>query len=212
MYLLFFLLPALVSVKANTEIYDVKMTAMNLSGLEISFRLRGDTSDQLTGLFEVEHDNCGVSKYCGKTNDYLSIQFRDLINIPTVLDPCSNHTGIKIKASKFEQDGGGVVVWKRNWVAIDCNNTSDTHKEKAKAEGETNVFTEKNSFILTIAVLAIIALAVTVSVIVIMCKKQNKAKRKRSEQMKTDQNPVYGTYEEGPVYNIVTDQNAYYSS
>ena len=30
--------------------------------------------------------------------------------------------------------------------------------------------------------------------------------------MKTEENTMYGTYEDGPVYNIVTDDNDYYGS
>ena len=30
--------------------------------------------------------------------------------------------------------------------------------------------------------------------------------------MKTEDNTMYGTYEDGPVYNTVTDENAYYGS
>ena len=28
----------------------------------------------------------------------------------------------------------------------------------------------------------------------------------------TNKNPMYGIYEEGPLYNVVTDENVYYSS
>ena len=55
----------------------------------------------------------------------------------------------------------------------------------------------------------IISIATTVSVCVI-CKEQNK--EKRGVEIKMDTNPVYGTYDEGPVYNSVTDKNYYYSS
>ena len=30
--------------------------------------------------------------------------------------------------------------------------------------------------------------------------------------MDTDENPVYGIYDDGPMYNVVTDENDYYSS
>ena len=30
--------------------------------------------------------------------------------------------------------------------------------------------------------------------------------------MQTDENPVYGKYDDGPIYNVVIDENAYYSS
>ena len=79
----------------------------NLDGLEISFLLSGD-SNQLNRDFKVEHEDCGASKYCGRELDFTSIGRFGPIRIQTVLDPCSNHTGIEIKAGKFEVDGGGL--------------------------------------------------------------------------------------------------------
>ena len=38
-------------------------------------------------------------------------------------------------------------------------------------------------------------------------------KRKRKEEVETtDECPVYGLYEDGPVYNVVMDDNEYYGS
>ena len=220
MYLLFLLLPAIIPAEAKTDIYEVKMTAnKNHGGLAISFRLRGDAIDQLLrGLFKVEHKDCGAEEYCGKTNSFKNTCHGCQIRVQTVLDPCISHTEIKIKASRYEGDGGGAVVWKRNWDAIDCSKLSTETEEKTETEtkemAETNFFTEnsfQNSIILTIALLAIIAITVTVSLCII-CRKKNEEKRRRNEPMNTDENPIYGTYEHGPVYNIVTDENAYYST
>ena len=65
--------------------------------------------------------------------------------------------------------------------------------------------------ILVIALLAIIATAASVTVCVIW-KKKTEQRKQRSEQMKTEENTMYGTYEDGPAYNIVTDGNDYYGS
>ena len=217
---LFFLLPALIPVEAIAPfpVYDEAMEAVNFKGIRYSFHLRQDLeiTKHLNGEFRVEHDDC-KDKFCGQTSDYRSIQLRDPINIQIVLNPCKNHTGIKIKA-KFLLDGGEAFVWTRNWIAIDCSKVSaeaETEPEQETTEtAETNFFTEnnfQNSLILSSALLAIIAIATTLSVCVI-CKKRNNEKKKRSEQMKTDENSLYGTYEDGPAYNIVTDENTYYSS
>ena len=48
--------------------------------------------------------------------------------------------------------------------------------------------------------------------ITVLEKTRYEEKRKRSKQMKTEENTMYGTYEDGPVYNIVTDENTYYGS
>ena len=195
---------------------------------------------QLDGHFKVEHNDCGENKFCGDTTNVEGSSFEDHpILIQTVLDPCTNHTGIQIKAgmkvmamdltnlsqslSLYEMyivDTGDAILWTRNWDAINC---TDAKKAEVKyivgqsAEAKeimwTNFFTEdsfKNSIILTcIALVVIIFVSTTVSVCVI-CKKQNK--KKRLAEIKMDTNPEYGTYEEGPVYNSITDENYYYSS
>merc|ERR1712105_373159 len=135
------------------------------------------------------------------------------MGIETGLDPCSNHTRIIIKANKLAFHGRVVFMWKRNWDAINCSKLSSEAKPETDAETETkereetNFFTEKsfqNTFILIISLLTIIAILATVSVCVIW-KKKNRKREKRSEQMKTEENTMYGTYEDGPVYNVVTD-------
>ena len=241
----FFLLPTLVPVEAVAPfpVYNDKMKAANLNGISFSFQLEkgADITKQLNGHFKVEHNDCGAKKFCGETTDFKSIG-KAPINIHTVLDPCKSHTGIKIKASKYELNGGGVFMWTKNWKAINCSKLSaeteteaekgvetdreaeteaDTEKERAtnayvetgtKEIVETNFFKEnsfQNSFILSSSILVIIAIAVTAS-ICIFCKKQNNEKKKRNEQITTDENPMYGTYADGPMYNIVTDENYYY--
>ena len=220
MYLFFFLLSVLLPVKAKTEIYDVKMTATaNLGGLEISFRLNGDTT-QLNGDFKVEHEDCGGSRYCSRKLDFTSIGEGSPIRIQTVLDPCSSHTGIKIKAGKFKVDGGGVISWTRNWDAVDCkDNDTKILPEVVGGSSQHNnnnttcFFTEnhfQNSIVLGVVLLLIIAIAATLAVSIMSCKKR--AKENREDVMKMEENQVYGTYEDGPMYNVVTDENAYYGS
>ena len=69
---------------------------------------------------------------------------------------------------------------------------------------------DKNSIILGIAMFAIIVITVAV-VTFLICKKKSEEKKKK--EIRTDENPVYGSYtRDGPVYNVVTDANAYYSS
>ena len=43
-------------------------------------------------------------------------------------------------------------------------------------------------------------------------RRKSNGKQKRGETMKTDANPVYGIYDNGPMYNVVTDGNDYYAS
>ena len=175
MFWIFFLLPAFIPVDANV---DVKMRAVNVTRLEISFHVRGEITSQLNGHFEVEHNDCGAKKQCGETFDFKSVVIGDPIRIQTILDPCSNHTGIKIKAGKFEFNGGGVIVWTRDWNAVDCNDPQDTDTEVVTSPSQQdnnnnnntkNFFTEKDfqngGIILGIVLFAIIAIAVTLALL-----------------------------------------------
>ena len=159
------------------------MKTVGFKGIRFSFRLRGDITKQLNGHFKVEHDDCGENKFCGETTNVEGSSFEDHpILIQTVLDPCTNHTGIKIKAgmkamaidltalsqslSLYEMyivDTGDAILWTRNWDAINC---TDAKKAEVKyivgqsAEAEeimwTNFFTEdsfRNSIILTCSAL-----------------------------------------------------------
>ena len=144
---------------------------MNLEGLEISFRLLGDTS-RLNGHIKVEHKDCGENKFCGETFDFRSIGNGNLITIQTALDPCINHTRIQIKASKYESEGGGLFFWTRNLAASDCKDPLDTDTEAVTSSSQhennktKNFFTAnqfQNSIILGVALLVIIVLAVTLA-------------------------------------------------
>ena len=64
--------------------------------------------------------------------------------------------------------------------------------------------------IIVSALLIILFLAVII--VILLKKKKRNGKQKRGETMKTDANPVYGNYDDGPTYNFVTDGNDYYAS
>lgn len=48
--------------------------------------------------------------------------------------------------------------------------------------------------------------------ITIVIQKRKSRATKVSKQATTDENPVYGIYDDGPCYNFVTDENTYYAS
>ena len=68
----------------------------------------------------------------------------------------------------------------------------------------------QNSIILSVSLCAIISI-VTV-IVVLIYKRRTGKNKKRGEEMQTHENPVYGKYDDGPIYNVVIDENAYYSS
>ena len=172
-------------MRASSPVYDDEMEAVGLKGIRFSFRLQGEFTKRLNGHFKVEHDDC-ENKFCGETTDFQGGSFDEPIKIETNLDPCTNHTGIKIKASEFELDGGGVMFWKRDWYATNCNMLNDTQKTETRERKGTNLFTEnsfKNSIILSIALFVIISMAVIISMFAV-CKKRSKEKRTSSQASK----------------------------
>ena len=202
-------------------ISDEKTEPIGFTGIRFSFRVRGDT-DQLNGQFIVEHkdckkDTCGQKIYSPPINDGYKVYIR------TELSPCKNHVGIKIKASKFVSEGGGVVFFTREWYAIDGTKTSDNATKKnygsfvnfpnatSSAPITKSDKSNQDSIIIIVTSLAIVAMIVT-AVVFVICKKKLEERRKRGDEMREDENPVYGIYEDGAVYNVVTDGNAYYSS
>ena len=205
-------------------ISDEKTEPIGFTGIRFSFRVRGDTG-QLNGQFTVEHKDCKKDT-CGQKIYSQPISDAYKVNIRTELSPCKNHVRIKIKASKFESEGGGVVLFTRKWHAIDCTKTSDIVKNNTyKIDGSFVNFpnatssapitksdkSNQNSIVIIVTSLAIVAMIVAVVVFVI-CKKKFEEKKKRGDEMREDENPVYGIYEDGAVYNVVTDGNDYYSS
>ena len=48
--------------------------------------------------------------------------------------------------------------------------------------------------------------------ITIVIRKQKKLSKQSEKQATTDENPVYGIYDDGSCYNVVTDENTYYAS
>ena len=54
-------------------------------------------------------------------------------------------------------------------------------------------------------------LALTILVIVLFKRRRNR-EDKKGKEMPADLNPVYGIYDDGPDYNVVTDENDYYDS
>ena len=47
---------------------------------------------------------------------------------------------------------------------------------------------------------------------ILLFKRRRNREDKKGEEMPADLNPVYGIYDDGPDYNVVTDENDYYDS
>ena len=70
----------------------------------------------------------------------------------------------------------------------------------------------QNSIILIVSFIVLILYVVTVITIDIVIRKQKNWANKVRKQATTDENPVYGIYDDGSCYNVVTDDNTHYAS
>ena len=78
------------------------------------------------------------------------------------------------------------------------------------------MFTENNnnqkSNVLTLSGSLFCAFVFILLAVVVICKRRSGKMERRGKVMKTEENADYGIYDDGPVYNVVTDENAYYGS
>ena len=75
-------------------------------------------------------------------------------------------------------------------------------------------FLKRNSYQNNI-ILAVVSLAILIFIVVVIFviwKKRRERNEERDKEMSADVNPVYGIYDDRPMYNVVTDENAFYSS
>ena len=56
------------------------------------------------------------------------------------------------------------------------------------------------TIIVTVAIISVTVIAIALVIV----------KRRRRIEIERERNEIYGTYENGPEYNIVTDDNVYY--
>ena len=153
---------------------------------------------------------------------FTSSRANDQCHITNLLS-CRNYSRIEIRVHKWHQ--AGAFVWDKDWTAIDCPHPTTTspstktipetgssstfQNDTLAASDLKQFFTEKgykNSIILCLSGL------ISTSFIAVLCKKKINERKRQEEATTTDECPVYGLYDDGPVYNVVVDENEYYSS
>ena len=175
----------------SVNMYELKMRAVDAEHLIISFRVKGNDLDQLNGNFSVHKGFCRPDNLCGFATASLPISDKQRITIRTGLSPCRNYSRIEIRCHKKNASYGH---WMKDWRGESC----------------TAEIKNQNNLIFSVVFLAFVN--TTVIAIVIFLKKKMCAKKRKAEEMTTDECPVYGIYDDGPLYNVVSDQNDYYST
>ena len=200
----------------------MKIESINNENLTVSIKIVGSDIDQFNGHFSVAHKEC-PNKQCGSTTKDLPLAQRQRITIETNLSPCRNYSRIEIRADKWQ--AGAYRFWEQSWTAIDCphptttenvtvpeTRSSSTFQNNTLAASDLKQFFTENSFQNSIILCLCLSALISTSFIAVLCKKKINERKRQEEATTTDECPVYGLYDDGPVYNVVVDENEYYSS
>ena len=202
------------------------MQAVGCNSLKVTFRVKNEI-EWLTGDFKA----CGGGT-CRSVSVGSFDKGRDqnkMVAIPTInLSPCKSYSfqiTSKLRGDKGEKRDNA------NWQAKAFGNccpeltskapaitTTTTHEDDASTSPAGNTTPPvSGSEIGTAAIgivvgVVLVALIVTALVTIILFKRKRERKKKQEEVMPVDENPVYGIYDDGALYNVVEDGNVYYES
>ena len=212
--------------EGKIDLYDINIQQVEgTNHLEISFRVNGSIED-LNGHFSVVHKDCPALS-CGSTTVGIKGEGQKVTIELLTLSPCKSYSGIIVNA--FRPLTGGPLKVDTNWEAS-CSHltttstpittlkppaplTTTTTSTTTANSTDKNKAPDSNSATYGIIVGAVLIIFVLTAIIVILFKKKKRnGKQKRGETVKIDANPVYGNYDNGPIYNVVTDGNDYYAS
>ena len=153
-----------------------------------------------------------------------------LVTIPIYLSPCKSYSRIEI-SSKFRGNKGerkDYAKWQARAFGNCCRELTSKAPTSTTAttlqdedftspttgnnttpvrEGQTN--TAVIGIVVGVVLIALIALAL---VTIILLKRKSEKREKRGDVTKTEENNLYRIYGDGPLYNVVTDENDYYGS
>ena len=225
---------------AELWMYELTMQALDSNSLIIDFHIQGALY-LLNGLFTAHHQECHPHE-CGSTHYQTQLFHEQKISIRANLSPCNKHFGIEVRShtaggwyyyekldwihtGRIFQQLAHILPYfffpdfsfcvKPTTATVTTPTTTSTPNSTTNASFITTAtfFTEhnyQNSIILGASLLVVI---ISVPVIMfLICKRRRRETQKRNEEMDIDENHVYGIYDDGPMYNVVTDENDYYSS
>ena len=183
--------------------------------LKIGFQVKNEI-EHLSGQFTVSHRG----KECGSVIKGPTLSQSQKITVPCSLSPCNSYEDIEIKAH-FKDDREPMKI-RTQWGAKPFGNccphlAATTPLPTTTPEDENpnpaGTITASMSITTGIIVALVLVMVLTVIVVVVLLlKKKRDEKLERGKVMKTEENNLYGIYGEGPIYNVVTDENEYYGS
>ena len=183
--------------------------------LKIGFQVKNDI-EHLSGQFSVSHRG----KECGSVIKGPTLSQNQKITVPCSLSPCNSYEDIEIKAH-FKDDREPMKI-RTQWGAKSFGNccphlatTTPPPTTTPEDENPNPAGTITASMSLTTGIIVALVLVMVLTVIVVVAlllKKKRDEKLERGNVMKTEENNLYGIYAEGPVYNVVSDENDYYGS
>ena len=200
---------------------NAKVELVDCKNLKVTFNIKNDI-DQLTGQFSVHHSACPVSSKtrCGFTKVGPFDKDQDQGRKITVqldskyISPCRSYSDIKIRA--YEIDGrirSRSIDWEAKSLGQCCDQLTTTIN--ATTTPTTTIPVDKSTPSTTgiiVSVVLIILIGAALVVILFKRRKERKEKQNRDKVIKTEENALYGIYDDGPLCNVVTDENDYYGS
>ena len=213
------------AISYNINLYGMKIQAAGQNNLKISFHIRKEI-DHLTGEFSAHHKDCPNGQ-CGSITTGKPSKENDqgkkfTIPLHHSLSRCKSYDRVEVRAAIWH---GGQNKHSANWKAS-CPHLTTTTKTTTKGTTTQTTKTAKTTTtpasgpalsVVNIATVSIIVVLVIISSVIIvlavtLLRRRRNRKQERAEEMPVDENPIYGIYEEEPVYNVVTDENAYYAT
>ena len=216
----------------NINLYDVNLRPHGPSNIHISFRIRNEI-EHLTGEFTLRHKTChgGVCSILSIPGEFPFDKKQDQgkkLSIMTSLSPCKIYSEIKIRAeARNNVYNEATTHWTPVWNPSICPHITTTTITSPPPPSSTTMMVESTSASTnttsspdfqfgSAAIIGIVA-GVLISLVLILLavllfKRRRNRDDKRGEEMPADLNPVYGIYDDGPDYNVVTDENDYYDS
>ena len=183
--------------------------------LKIGFQVKNEI-EHLSGQFTVSHRG----KECGSVIKGPTLSQNQKITISCSLSPCNSYEDMEIKA--HFKDNREPMKIRTQWGAKPFGNccthlatTTPPPTTTPEDENPNPAGTITASMSLTTGIIVALVLVMVLTVIVVivlLLKKKRDEKLERGKVMKTEENNLYGIYGEGPVYNVVTDENDYYGS
>ena len=191
--------------------------------LKIGFQVKNEI-EHLSGQFTVSHRG----KECGSVIKGPTLSQNQKITISCSLSPCNSYEDMEIKA--HFKDNREPMKIRTQWGAKPFGNccphlatttppppttatTTTTMTPEDESPNPAGTNTASTSLTTGIIVASVLVMVLTVIVAVaILLKKKRDEKLERGNVMKTEENNLYGIYAEGPVYNVVSDENDYYGS